>query len=79
MIVNRIIPKVRSLHAAVRRNYGASTVLMQKAGDPIQQLFIDKIHEYSKKSKYVNIPYTILFQVLPEEWIFVQCLAMCVT
>ncbi|XP_071519255.1 ATP synthase-coupling factor 6, mitochondrial [Panulirus ornatus] len=51
MIVTRTIPKLRYLHTALRRNYGASAVLMKKAADPIQQLFVDKIHEYSKKSK----------------------------
>ncbi|ELT97932.1 hypothetical protein CAPTEDRAFT_155251 [Capitella teleta] len=35
----------------VSRNFGASAVVAQKASDPIQQLFVDKIREYSKKSK----------------------------
>ncbi|KAK7071979.1 Atp5jp [Halocaridina rubra] len=48
MIVTRLIPEARTLHTALRRNYGASAVLL-KASDPIQQLFVDKIKEYSKK------------------------------
>merc|ERR1711915_219566 len=51
MIVTRVIPEVRSLQAVIRRNYGASAVLFKKAADPIQQLFVDKIQEYGKKSK----------------------------
>ncbi|KAK3885332.1 hypothetical protein Pcinc_010454 [Petrolisthes cinctipes] len=51
MIVTRILPEARTLQAALRRNYGASAILMKKAVDPIQQLFVDKIQEYSKKSK----------------------------
>lgn len=37
-----------------RRNIGISAVVYQKGAaklDPIQQLFIDKIHEYSDRSK----------------------------
>uniref|UniRef100_A0A1E1WYG7 ATP synthase-coupling factor 6, mitochondrial n=1 Tax=Amblyomma aureolatum TaxID=187763 RepID=A0A1E1WYG7_9ACAR len=34
-----------------KRNYGVSAVLMQKSLDPIQQLFVDKIREYTQKSK----------------------------
>ncbi|KAK4296951.1 hypothetical protein Pmani_030598 [Petrolisthes manimaculis] len=51
MIVTRILPEARTLQAALRRNYGVSAILMKKAVDPIQQLFVDKIQEYSKKSK----------------------------
>ncbi|NP_001290801.1 ATP synthase-coupling factor 6, mitochondrial [Esox lucius] len=37
----------------VRRNVGLSAVLFNKAKnlDPIQQLFLDKIHDYATKSK----------------------------
>ena len=36
----------------LRRNIGISAVCYQKtATDPIQKLFVDKIHEYSQKSK----------------------------
>ncbi|XP_027226010.2 ATP synthase-coupling factor 6, mitochondrial [Penaeus vannamei] len=50
MNVTRLTPKLRTLQTILRRHYGASTVLL-KASDPIQQLFVDKIQEYSKKSK----------------------------
>ena len=40
------------LVSQARRNFGISAVVMQKA-DPIQQLFLDKIREYAKKSQYV--------------------------
>ncbi|XP_042211783.1 ATP synthase-coupling factor 6, mitochondrial-like [Homarus americanus] len=50
MIVARLIPEVKALQTAVRRNYGASAVLLKKASDPIQQLFLDKIQDYTKKS-----------------------------
>ena len=33
-----------------RRNFGASAVVLAKATDPIQQLFIEKVREYNKKS-----------------------------
>ncbi|KAF2352337.1 Sirtuin family [Trinorchestia longiramus] len=33
------------------RNYGVSAVLCQKAIDPVQQLFADKVREYGQKSK----------------------------
>lgn len=33
----------------VRRNISASSVLMAKVSDPIQQLFLDKIKEYKGK------------------------------
>lgn len=32
------------------RNFGISAPCLQKASDPIQQLFIDKIREYKQKS-----------------------------
>lgn len=54
MIVTRVVPEARTLQTIIRRNYGVSSVLMKKASDPIQQLFVDKIQEYSKKSKYVE-------------------------
>ena len=60
MIVARIIPEARAVQTILRRNYGVSAVMM-KASDPIQQLFVDKIHEYTKKSKYViNCSYFFL-------------------
>lgn len=33
-----------------RRNFGITAPCLQKASDPIQQLFVDKIREYKQKS-----------------------------
>lgn len=33
----------------VRRNFGLAAPLAQKASDPIQQLFVDKVREYADK------------------------------
>lgn len=45
----------RALSFTVKRHIAVSAVVCQKAQssavDPIQKLFIDKIHEYSQKSK----------------------------
>lgn len=38
------LPKV------LKRNIGIVAPVLQKASDPIQQLFIDKIREYKSKS-----------------------------
>lgn len=53
MIVTRIIPEARSFQTVLQRSYGVSAVMMKKVSDPIQQLFVEKIQEYNKKSKYV--------------------------
>ncbi|KZC07382.1 PREDICTED: ATP synthase-coupling factor 6, mitochondrial-like [Dufourea novaeangliae] len=39
-----------SLPKILKRNIGIVAPALQKASDPIQQLFIDKIHEYKSKS-----------------------------
>jgi len=44
----------RALSLSLSRNIGVSGVCCQKAApaaDPIQKMFIDKIHEYAEKSK----------------------------
>ncbi|XP_018014572.1 ATP synthase-coupling factor 6, mitochondrial [Hyalella azteca] len=41
----------KSLATFACRNYGVSAVCLQKAVDPIQQLFVDKVREYGQKSK----------------------------
>ncbi|XP_032677577.1 ATP synthase-coupling factor 6, mitochondrial [Odontomachus brunneus] len=38
------VPKV------VKRSFGTNIPVLQKASDPIQQLFLDKIREYKSKS-----------------------------
>ncbi|GLG99116.1 ATP synthase-coupling factor 6, mitochondrial [Gryllus bimaculatus] len=51
MIVSQLFNSVRQgLPIVLRRNIGVSAPVFQKASDPIQQLFIDKIREYKKKS-----------------------------
>ena len=55
MLVQPILKTVsKELSAAGRRNIGISAVLLQKASDPIQQLFLDKLKEYKSKSGYVS-------------------------
>uniref|UniRef100_A0A1B6C1C8 Uncharacterized protein n=1 Tax=Clastoptera arizonana TaxID=38151 RepID=A0A1B6C1C8_9HEMI len=39
-----------ALPVIVRRNFGLFVPAFQKASDPIQQLFVDKIKEYKQKS-----------------------------
>ncbi|XP_055613281.1 ATP synthase-coupling factor 6, mitochondrial [Uranotaenia lowii] len=51
MLTNQIQQAARLLGAQARRNYGASAVLLSKATDPIQQLFVNKLKEYATKSK----------------------------
>jgi len=44
----------RALSLSLSRNIGLSAPCCQKAAaatDPIQKMFIDKIHEYAEKSK----------------------------
>ncbi|KAH9368152.1 hypothetical protein HPB48_018815 [Haemaphysalis longicornis] len=50
----RVTSLARHCLTQAKRNYGVSAVLMQKSLDPIQQLFVDKIREYSQKSKSKN-------------------------
>ncbi|XP_057340779.1 ATP synthase-coupling factor 6, mitochondrial [Microplitis mediator] len=45
-----LTPKVLNISKIVRRNIGIMAPCMQKASDPIQQLFLDKIREYKSKS-----------------------------
>ncbi|XP_071477296.1 ATP synthase-coupling factor 6, mitochondrial-like [Diadema antillarum] len=53
--VLRLGPQARpTLTVIVRRNLGASSVLLAKAkapSDPVQKLFVDKIREYGNKKK----------------------------
>ena len=39
---------------AFQRQFGVSAVACNKAVDPIQKLFLDKVNEYKTKSKYVK-------------------------
>ena len=51
MLTYRISREAKSLQATLRRNYGVTSILLQKASDPIQQLFADKVREYAQKKK----------------------------
>ncbi|MCL4148298.1 UNVERIFIED_CONTAM: hypothetical protein GTU68_050892 [Idotea baltica] len=50
MLTSSLLKEARNLQRVFRRNYGVSSVLLQKASDPIQQLFVDKVREYAQKS-----------------------------
>uniref|UniRef100_A0A182J482 Uncharacterized protein n=2 Tax=Anopheles atroparvus TaxID=41427 RepID=A0A182J482_ANOAO len=51
MLTNQIISVARNMGLQARRNYGVSAVLLSKATDPIQQLFVTKLRDYAQKSK----------------------------
>lgn len=51
MITQTILSGIRTLSAESRRSFGIMAPAMQKASDPIQQLFLDKLREYKGKSK----------------------------
>ncbi|KAL2712401.1 hypothetical protein V1478_017924 [Vespula squamosa] len=48
MLRLRLIPNIPKIF---KRNIGIVAPALQKASDPIQQLFIDKIREYNSKSQ----------------------------
>ncbi|GFG36589.1 hypothetical protein Cfor_06200 [Coptotermes formosanus] len=50
MLVSYLLTNGKHVHVILRRNIGICAPVLQKATDPIQQLFIDKIREYAKKS-----------------------------
>ncbi|XP_065072939.1 ATP synthase-coupling factor 6, mitochondrial [Ochlerotatus camptorhynchus] len=50
MLTNQIQQAARMLGAQARRNYGVSAVVLSKATDPIQQLFVNKLRDYRSKS-----------------------------
>lgn len=47
----------------LQRNFGVSAAVAQKQKvvDPIQQLFVDKIREYAKKSTWVVLLFVLSF------------------
>lgn len=51
MITKTILSGIRSAVADSRRGFGIMVPAMQKASDPIQQLFVDKLRDYRSKSK----------------------------
>ncbi|XP_058058373.1 ATP synthase-coupling factor 6, mitochondrial [Anopheles bellator] len=50
MLTNQMLSAARIVGLQARRNYGVSAVLLSKATDPIQQLFVNKLREYGQKS-----------------------------
>jgi len=51
MLTKSILSGVRSALSESRRGFGIMVPAMQKATDPIQQLFLEKLREYGSKSK----------------------------
>jgi len=51
MLTQILLQTRRLISTELRRNFGVSAVVCQKALDPIQALFLDKVQEYAKKSK----------------------------
>lgn len=54
MFSKAALTRIRAAASVDSRNFGIMVPAMQKATDPIQQLFFDKIREYKSKSKYVK-------------------------
>ncbi|XP_034237996.1 ATP synthase-coupling factor 6, mitochondrial [Thrips palmi] len=50
MVLTHVLVSARQVPAVLRRNFGICVPAAQKASDPIQQLFVDKIREYKSKS-----------------------------
>jgi F-type H+-transporting ATPase subunit 6 len=51
MLISHLLTSGKQAHVILRRNVGICAPALQKATDPVQQLFIDKIREYAKKSR----------------------------
>jgi F-type H+-transporting ATPase subunit 6 len=51
MLVSHLLTNGKHVRLILKRNIGVCAPALQKATDPIQQLFIDKIREYAKKSR----------------------------
>ncbi|XP_055338844.1 ATP synthase-coupling factor 6, mitochondrial-like [Paramacrobiotus metropolitanus] len=50
--LSKLLPPARVVCGQIlTRNLAVSSVALQKASDPIQQLFLDKAREYNQKSK----------------------------
>ena len=49
--ITSLVGKYKDFTAVIlKRNIGMMPTVYQKASDPIQQLFLDKIREYKQKS-----------------------------
>lgn len=53
MLTQTILSGLRTASFEARRSFGIIAPAMQKASDPVQQLFLDKLREYKTKSKWV--------------------------
>lgn len=54
MLTKTIMFGIRNVAVESRRGFGIAVPAMQKASDPIQKLFLDKVREYGSKSKWVE-------------------------
>ncbi|KAH8383924.1 hypothetical protein KR009_011302 [Drosophila setifemur] len=50
MLSQSLLSGVRVLRTEIRRNIAIVAPALNKASDPIQQLFLDKVREYKQKS-----------------------------
>lgn len=50
MLSSQIFSGIKNLGIVHSRNIGILAPALQKASDPIQQLFVDKLREYKQKS-----------------------------
>ncbi|KQS52444.1 uncharacterized protein Dere_GG12440, isoform D [Drosophila erecta] len=50
MLSQSLLSGMRVLRTEARRNFGIVAPALNKASDPIQQLFLDKVREYKQKS-----------------------------
>ncbi|XP_015520696.1 ATP synthase-coupling factor 6, mitochondrial [Neodiprion pinetum] len=50
MLSSRLATGLKEVPKVLKRNIGILAPALQKASDPIQQLFVDKIREYKSKN-----------------------------
>lgn len=58
MLTKTILASIRAARVD-SRNFGIMVPAMQKASDPIQQLFLDKLRDYKSKSKYAIVAHNL--------------------
>ncbi|XP_012252101.1 ATP synthase-coupling factor 6, mitochondrial [Athalia rosae] len=54
MLSSRLAAGIKEVPKVLKRNVGILAPALQKASDPIQQLFVDKVREYRSKSAGSN-------------------------
>lgn len=52
MLSQSVLSTVRVLRTEARRSIGIMAPAFNKVSDPIQQLFLDKVRDYKKRSRY---------------------------